>query len=399
MKKKVLFVMNNLSSGGAEKSLSSLLQVLDYSLYDVDLLLFKPGGIFFSNLPKEVKLLEEPSEYKYFDMPIKLALSQSIKRGRIDTVLSRIGASFIFRKEQNRSRCEQLAWKYISKPLENIDKSYDVAIGYLEKSSIYFIVDKVKSNKKIGWIHTNYSNSRMDSQIDKMYFQKLDNIVTVSEECAQSLSDNFPDLKSKVKVIGNIVSPKTIIRLSKESKIEDLNFNSNYTNIITVARLGYEKGIDLAIEACKILKNDGYKVRWFVLGYGTEYELSECSRLIEGYGLKDNFQLLGVRENPYPYITKADIYVQPSRYEGKSIAIEEAKILNKPIVVTNFSTVKGQIENGKNGIIVDIDSNSISLGIRQMIEDKGLLIKLKKNLSNENLGTETEVEKLYELLS
>lgn len=399
MKKKVLFVMNNLSSGGAEKSLSSLLQVLDYSLYDVDLLLFKPGGIFFSSLPKEVKLLEEPSEYKYFDMPIKLALSQSLKRGRIDTVLSRIGASFIFRREQNRSRCEQLAWKYISKPLEKIDKSYDVAIGYLEKSSVYFIVDKVKSNKKIGWIHTNYSNSGMDSQIDKLYFEKLDNIVTVSEECKQSLSDNFPHLKSKVKVIGNIISPKRIIRLSKESKIVDLNFNSNYTNIITVARLGYEKGIDLAIEACKFLKNDGYKVRWFVLGYGTEYELSECTRLIEGYGLEDDFQLLGVRENPYPYIAKADIYVQPSRYEGKSIAIEEAKILNKPIVVTNYSTVKDQIEDGKNGIIVDMDSKSINLGIRQMIDDKGLPIKLKKNLSNENLGTETEVEKLYKLIN
>ncbi|MDQ0242558.1 glycosyltransferase involved in cell wall biosynthesis [Bacillus fengqiuensis] len=397
MKKKILFVMNNLSSGGAEKSLSSLLQIIDYSKYDVDLLLFKSGGIFFSNLPPQVNILQEPDEYQYFDMPIRRAITDCIKRGRIDTALSRVRASYIFRKEKNKARCEQRAWKYMSKPLKKIDKTYDIAIGYLEKSSIYFVVDKVKAKRKIGWIHTNYSNSGMDNNLDNPYFQQLDYIVTVSEECVQSLKDNFAHLKNKIRVVGNIVSPQTINSLSNNEIQDDFISDADYTNIVTVARLGHEKGIDMAIKACDLLVRNGYKAKWYVLGYGTEKESSENLSLIENNGLRNHFKLLGVKENPYPYIRKADIYVQPSRYEGKSIAIDEAKILHKPIVVTNFSTAKDQIENEENGIIVDMDPESIYEGIKKLIEDKKLRNSLMNNLAKEKLGTEHEVQKLYEL--
>src|SRR4051794_31400716 len=170
MKKNILFVMNNLTCGGAEKALISVLETIDYSMYSVDLFLFKHEGLFFSKIPKQVNLLKEPFEYKYFDMSIKTAIVDSIKKGRMDIALLRLCAGFIFRKEKNRARCEQRVWRYISKTLKNINKKYDAAIGFLEKNPIYFCIDKVNASKKIGFIHTDYDKLKMDPNIDIKYF-------------------------------------------------------------------------------------------------------------------------------------------------------------------------------------------------------------------------------------
>lgn len=399
MKTKILFVMNSMLCGGAEKALISLLQTLDYSRYDVDLYLFKHEGIFMSKIPKEANLLDEPNKYKYFDMPFKPAIIDCFKKGEIATVLARIRLSHTIRIEKNKARCEQRVWKYISKSIKKVDKEYDAAIGFLEKNPIYFVVDKVKAKKKLGWIHSNYTNFGMDENIDKPYFEKLNHIVTVSDECAKSLHDHFQDQQDKVKVIHNIVSPKIINRLADSKTQADIYFDKEYINILTNARLSYVKGIDFAIKSCKSLLQDGYKIRWHVLGFATDIEKSECMSLIEYNGLEKSFKLLGVTDNPYPFIKYADICVQPSRSEGKSIAIDEAKILHKPIVITNFSTAKDQIDNEQNGLIVDMNPEAIAEGIKRIINDAELRNKLTTQLSSEELGTESEIEKLYQLIN
>ncbi|TLS35769.1 glycosyltransferase [Pseudalkalibacillus caeni] len=398
MKKKVLFVMNSLNCGGAEKSLISLLETIDYTKFEVDLYLFKHQGIFLRKLPKQVNLLKEPEEFKYFDMPIKKAIYCCVKNRRLNIVISRIQAGYIFRNEINRARCDQRVWKYISGSLNNLNKKYHVAIGYLERSPIYFIINKVKADKKIGWIHTNYSNSGMDKKIDNSYFQELNHIVTVSQECKRSLVTHFPSYSHKVKVINNIVSSHIVQSLSKEELYDNYETDDNTINIVTVARLCQVKGIDMAIEACKILINRGYKIRWRVLGTGTPEENESYKSMIKKNNLQNEFTLLGVKDNPYPYIKKADIYVQPSRFEGKSIAVEEAKILHKPIVVTNFTTAKDQVDNMENGLIVNMDYVSIADGIQRIIKEENLKNKFIVNLSNEHLGNENEVEKLYKLI-
>lgn len=173
-------------------------------------------------------------------------------------------------------------------------------------------------------------------------------------------------------------------------------FDRHYTNIITVARLSHEKGLDLAVKSCKLLLEKGYKIKWYVLGDGNEKDALE--RLIEDHHLSNHFTILGVRENPYPYIRKADIYVQPSRYEGKSIAIDEAKILHKPIVVTNFETAKDQMNHGINGIIAEMSEEGIATEIERLIKDIELRERIVNNLSTEKLGTEKEINKLYGIL-
>ncbi|MCA0755380.1 glycosyltransferase [Paenibacillus sp. N4] len=399
MKKKLLFVMNSMTCGGAEKSLISFLQTLDYSAYEVDLFLFKHEGLFMANIPEETNLLEAPENYKYFDMPFKAALTQCLQKGEIASMTARLQLGALMRIEKNAARCEQRVWKYISKSIGKLEKKYDVAVGFLEKNPIYFIVDKVMADKKLGWIHTNYTNLGMDPVIDEPYFQKLDHIVTVSDECAKALQDNFQSQKEKIKVLYNIVSPPMIRQLAKRPLQAAMNNDRSCINITTVARLNYVKGIDFAVLACKLLAREGYPVIWKVLGLGSEKETRECKALIEEHGLTDRFLLLGVTENPYPFIENADIYVQPSRLEGKSIAVDEAKILRKPIVVTNFPTAKDQIDHERNGLIVAMNPEGIAEGIKRLLNEPGLMNTFSEQLAAEPLGTEAEVEKFYQLIS
>ncbi|MEK3991729.1 glycosyltransferase [Robertmurraya sp. FSL R5-0851] len=391
MKRNILFVINNLNCGGAEKALISVLQTINYEQFNVDLYLFQKEGLFYSNVPKEVKILQEPKDFKYFDMPIKKALLYTIRKGKMKTTISRIQAGIIFKVEKNPARCEQRVWRYLSNSIPSLEKTYDVAIGYLEKNPIYFCVDKVKAMKKIGFIHTDYDRMKMDPKIDRGYFEKLDHIVTVSEECARILKKKFARYSSKVQVMHNIISEKTINKMAEER----IELSSTPNTFVSVGRLNQLKGFDIAIEACKLLVEEGYSFKWYVIGEGEER--TNLERLIKELGVENYFILLGLKENPYPYIRAADIYIHPSRFEGKSIALDEAKILKKPIVTTDFSTVKDQITNKTNGLIVDMNALAMFEGIKFLLNNYEMKLRFQDNLSNEELGSETEIEKLYSM--
>lgn len=395
MKKKILFVINNLNCGGAEKALISLLETIDYSKYDVDLLLFKQEGVFMSKIPNKVNLLPAPGNYKYFDMSVKKAILESIKKFRFDVAFARVGSVYIFKTEKSKAVLEQRVWKYLSKGIDKLDTEYDVAIGYLEKNPVYFCADKVKAKRKIGWIHNDYEKLGMNKDIDNKYFRKLDYIFTVSEECLNVLEKVFPQYKYKFRLMNNIVSVETIRKLSLE-EVSDVKFSDENINIVSVGRLNYQKGFEMAIEACAILKKKGYRVNWNVIGEGEDR--LKLQKLIKDLNIENEFKLLGIRENPYPYIKQSDIYVQPSRFEGKSIAIDEAKILCKPIVVTNFSTVTDQIKNELNGLICDMNSEKLANQIEKLINNNELKDSLINNLMKDNLGNKEEINKLYDVI-
>ncbi|MGS2779038.1 glycosyltransferase [Robertmurraya sp. GLU-23] len=396
MKKKLLFVIPSLSAGGGEKSLINLLNQIDYSQYNVDLLLLNQTGTFIKLLPKEVRLISLGNDYSIFTKSIVSSIFGLIKNKKVRLAYNRFMFSFYLKVIKNRAVAEQYTWKYLKNSFNFVENNYDTAIGFLEKTSIYFVVDKVSSKKKIGWVHTNYSNSGLNAKLDFPYFSQLDSIVTVSEECVISLKESFSDLGNKVELVYNILSPELIKELATKDLDRDLVRENGFTTIVTIARLSQEKGIDLAIESCRVLKDKGYKVRWFVLGEGKERKNLES--LIKKNRLQDSFFLLGIKENPYPYIHQADVYVQPSRYEGKSIAIDEAKILKKPIVITNFETAKDQIISEYNGLIVETSKENIAKGIAELIHNEELRNKLIENLDSEKLGTVQEIEKVYDLV-
>lgn len=392
-KKDILFITHELQCGGAEKALISLLQVMDYDKFNVYVQLFWNRGLFLNQLHEKVILLPAPVEFQYFDMPIKSAIFKCLKSARIDVIYNRIVSSVKIKFEDNVYRKEQLNWKYISRCISKLDKKFDYAVGCIEKGPNYFCVEKVDAVKKLGWIHNDYDKMQMSKEIDIPFFEKIDYIFTDSEECKLVLEKNFQMFQGKFQVLKNIVSPKLIRKLAQE-KIEE-----SYTGfkIISVGRFSPQKGYDMAIDAVKIVKDKGYDFNWIILGDGELKE--ELKKQISDNDLNKQIQLLGIKENHYPYVKQADLFIQTSRFEGKSISIDEAKILNKPILVTNFSTVRDQITDYKTGIIAEMNAESIADKIIELIMNKELREKLAYNLSLEDNGTESEIERFYQFLN
>ncbi|WP_026694383.1 glycosyltransferase [Peribacillus kribbensis] len=396
MKKKVLFVMNKLVCGGAEKSLISLLERIDYSRYDVDLFLFKHEGIFLNKLPKEVNLLSEPKYYKYFDMPINMSILQLCRQKKLHYAIFRVILGCLAKLEKNSALIEQKFWRFMSKALENLPNEYDAAIGYLEKNPIYFCVDKVNAKKKFGWIHTDYNKLEVNPDMDHFYIKKLNKLITVSDDLVNILKNKFPNSQGKIMCMHNIVSPDIIRSLSRENV--DIDHNDSQSKImVSVGRLAKEKGLDIALDAVyHLIVNKGYDLKWLVIGEGDMRTTLESK--IKEFNLHERVKLLGLKENPYPYIKRADIFLQTSRYEGKSISIDEAKILGKPIVITNFETAENHINDGETGLIAEMTAHSVADKIELLLTDDILRTSLINNLNNQDFGTEIEVNKLYELI-
>lgn len=392
-KKKIAFVIPSLEAGGGEKSLVNLLSVFDFSRFDVDLYVLHQSGMFMKMVPSEVNIVAMNDNFRLFSMPLSDSVLSFIAKGRFDLAIHRFLFFSKSRSIKNKAVAEQKAWKHLRNAVALPKIKYDAAIGYLEKSSVYFAVDCLEADKKIGWIHTRYSTSGMDAEFDRNYFAKLSQIVTVSPECVADLQINFPEAKSKISIIHNILSPDSIRQLAK-MPVDDGSFSEN--TLITVARLSAEKGIDIAIEAAKLLKDAGVSFQWLVIGDGSERE--SLQQKIASLGLANHFRLLGVRENPYAYVWRSAIYVQPSRYEGKSISIDEAKILGKPIIVTDFETAPDQITSGQNGLISSMKPEILARDIAALLADVGLQRQFSLHLSKEELGTESEADKLYRII-
>ncbi|RTY92302.1 glycosyltransferase [Flavobacterium sp. GT3R68] len=391
-KKELLFIINNLNCGGAEKSVISLLQTIDYSKFNIDLYLFKHEGLFLKQIPAEVTLLPEPEQYHYFDMSIKKAVIENLKAGKLKLVWYRILAGLIYSTEKIPALREQKAWKYLKKVLPKLNKKYDVAIGFLEKMPNYFCVDNVIAKRKIGYVMNDYEKLMMDKTIDNYYFSKLNFIVSDSNESRAILIRNFPHFEDKFKVLKNIISPSIIDKLC-QYHVSD--FPEGF-KLLSVGRLTHQKGYDLAIRACKILADKGYQFKWYILGKGEDQE--ELKALIDENQLNDFFVFLGIKENHYPYLQQADIFVHTARFEGFGIVISEAKILKKPIVLSDFNVARNHIKHNYNGLIADLDPESIAHNIEILMNNAELRTEFSENLAKEDFGTESEINNFYKII-
>lgn len=393
-KKKLLFVIDSLIIAGAEKSLINLLSAFDYSKYQIDLMLLSHTGGFFTQLPQNIKVLKNNEDWNIFCSPLFKSVKCFLTRGEISLAYNRIMFAIKARLAGNKQKRIQRLWKYMSPSLTENRKKYDAAIAYMEKFPVYTVVEKVNAAIKIGWIHIDYKSYGLDKKFDYPYLSKLDHIVTVSEQCSIVLKDVFPTLNDKILVIENIIYPELINKMAEET-CELSNMKKKV--IITIGRLTYQKGIDMAIEAAKMLIDSGYDFNWYVLGEGEEYH--KLKSMIVRYGLENNFFLLGIRSNPYPYIRNCDIYVQPSRFEGKSIAIEEVKMICCPIVVTRYPTVNNQLIDNFNCVMTDINPEGIYTGIKQLIDNPEKREKIQDNLKQQNTKNISEIDKIYDLIS
>ncbi|MEY9867474.1 glycosyltransferase involved in cell wall biosynthesis [Peribacillus sp. B2I2] len=398
MKKKILITSFDLAIGGVERSLIGLLNQFDYAIYDVDLLLFKHEGEFLSFIPDGPNLLPEEPHYSTF----RKSIYQIVKDGYYPIAISRLIAKYsglfhgkVKKVEEPGYLTIQYGWEFTNRYLPDLNNEYDVAIGFLWPH--HFIGDKVKAKKKIGWIHTDYSNIYVNKNIEKKMWAKMDDIVVVSEECSQTFIDIFPDFKEKITVIENILSPDFVRDQAKVEVQKEISKQPEKTILVTVGRLTHAKGLDEAIRACKQLVDEGFDIEWYVVGYGPLE--NELRNLIMKLGVERQFILLGKKTNPYPYIATCDIYVQPSRYEGKAVTIREAQVLGKPVLLTNFPTAKSQADNGFDALITECGHEGIANGLRKMINNDEFRKKLVNNVLSRDYGNENEINKIYSLIN
>lgn len=384
MRKKVLFLIGNLESGGVSKSMVSLLNAIDLKKYDVSLWIGQPRGIFYSMAPNNITIVSDKRISWLTDGP--RGLLPLLKSGHLLLFVGSLLRLLLSQIDKGYAGW----WLSRLMPVIN-DAEYDMIVDYNGQHQLYYMVDKLRGKKKITFFHSDYSKWAFYFKMDKRYYPKVDYIFTISTICVQSLKTYFPGEADKIKIMENITSPKLINALSRES-IND--FSGEGIKILTIGHTCTLKGSDLAIKAAAIIKSKGIKFKWYFLGK----ELEDFHALIEQFNVKDNIVYLGLRANPYPYLKQADIYAHPSKFEGKSIALDEAKILCKPIVVTNFSTVADQFENRVNASICEMTPESLASAILELIEHESLRWEYSSYLSAHIKDNSKEIEKLYRII-
>ncbi len=401
MKTKMLVVGITMNCAGTEKSFLSFLSCLDFDRYDVTLLLAKEEGLLLDQLPKQVKVTVMEKYGEMFLLSGKNAAKTLINCFVKENPLTlfEIFPYFVktfFAKGEKRSSAATWMWLHFMNKMPEIKEEYDVAVAYWGDRTMFYMCDKVKAKKKLAWLHFDYANPRRDDSIYLGYFKKCDSIVTVSKLVDESLKATLPEIADRTVMMENITNPRQIWDLALRGEtFPDAGYVGK--RVLTVGRISDQKGIDLAIPALKRLRDDGFELRWYILGDGEEDYKQYIVNLLLEYGVADMMIFLGTTQNPYSYLRDCDIYAQPSRHEGKPIAVEEAKIMYKPILATHYLSAPEQLEDGRLGVICDIDSDAIYEGMKRLLTDEKLCDTLSENLKATKFGNPEEIEKFYKM--
>lgn len=382
MKRRILFMIGTLQSGGVSKSIVNLLNTMDRTTYDVHLLLLdRVGDILSPYLPSDITV--------HVNREIE-NLHRGLRGVRALLFTGHLLLAFgsLLRMLMSKiSRAWAGRWLAYLMP-RFTDLTFDLIIDYGGQQQLYYMVDKLDGKKKITFFHNDYSKWPYYYAADRLYYPKVDQILSISQTCVDVLKAYFPDCKDKISVMQNISSPVLITKQANET----VDLPIAPLLLVSLGHIMRRKGTDFSIDAAKILQKKGVEFKWMLVGKVVEKDLI---RRIEQEGLADRFVVLGIRSNPYPYIKAADIYVHPARFEGKSIALDEAKILCKPIVVTNFSTVNDQFEDRVNASICEMNGGALADAIIELATNKELCQSYVAYLNAHIVDNSSEVEKLY----
>ncbi len=397
MKQKLLFVIESLNCAGAEKSLTTLLNLIDYSKYEVDLQLFSVAGEFLELVPEEVNILPELDYFAYCNLPMSQCIKSVSSFTKLKMLLSRIHYSLRIRmKKGNNADKAVMFWKCCEHSFDKLPKEYDVAIAYAQGTPTFYVADKVKAKKKMAWVNTVYRPQGKTKKYNVEEYKKFQMINCVSDAVAEEFQKDFHQFRNQISIMYDIMDKNFILKMAKMKSNAKSDMQKGQYKLLTIGRLDPNKGYDIAIDAAKILRENGINFCWYVLGKGEEYQ--KIKELIKKNRLEEYFILLGVRSNPYPYILESDIYIQPSRFEGFGLAIAEARMLNRPVISTNFEAVYHQLTHEKNGLITDMNGHSVAGAIMRLIDNKELYQKIESNLKKEEKGNSDELKKFYKML-
>ncbi|WP_297900483.1 glycosyltransferase [uncultured Parabacteroides sp.] len=399
MRFRILINLHYLEIGGVETSLIGLLQALDPKRVEVDLFLNDHHGEMMQFIPEWVNILPSISAYTMIERPI----SEALRKGYFRIVQARLWAKYKFHRYVKRkcpidgSAIFGYVGKYVTPVLPSLNKfgHYDLAISFLTPHNI--ILNKVNAKKKICWIHTDYSHIDVNKELELPVWSGYDYIASISASVTTNFCAAFPALRDKIVEIENILLP-TFVRMRAEVEPipKEIRKEQNEILLLTIGRYSYPKKMEEIPVICRLLTEKGIRVKWYIIGYGQSDEY--IRKVITQEGMEKQVILLGKRTNPYPYIKACDWYIQPSRYEGNSVVVREAQILQKPVIITAYPTATSQVKNGIDGIIVPLDVSMCADKMAVALNNEELKNRIVDYLSTHDYGNESEVDKIYSLI-
>lgn len=397
MKKSLLIVSHALELGGAERSLIGLLDALDPTIWDVDLFLLRQEGELMDAIPSHVNLLPQVPAYTVLARPMKNTLREGHALLTAARLAGKIAAGRYAKKHGHTESAVGLEYSHKFTcpfmPAIQQDKEYDLAVSFLTPH--YFVARKVHAKRKIAWIHTDYSRVQVNIPSETAMWGAYDYIASISEAVTKSFLQVFPRLKDKIVLIENIL-PERLVKEQAEAFSIESEMPAKGIQILSIGRFCHQKNFDNVPDICSKLVHKGLNIHWYLIGFGPDKKLIE-QKIAEAH-MENRVILLGKKDNPYPYIKACDLYVQPSRYEGKAVTVREAQMLGKPVVITNYATSSSQLEDGVDGLIVPIDNTGCAEGITALLRKPEIMTRLADNCKRRDYTNSAEVEKLYKLM-
>ena len=402
MKSRVFIAIHYMHLGGAETSLIGLLQSLDPKKVDIDLFVYSHEGEMMKLIPDYVNLLPENTAWSMFEKPMK----EVLRRGYLRVFFARMRAKLRMKQyvknhqPQDGSAIMGYVGEEVSKVLPDLHHlgTYDLAISFLTPHN--FVLEHVSAKKKICWIHTDYTHIDVNAALELPVWSGYDHVISISEDVTKTFLQVFPSLKDKIIEIENILSPDYVRQrsglITSEEIQKEMPVDCDCLNLLTIGRFSEAKKLEEIPAICRGIVEAGVNVRWYIIGYGGSDEY--IRREIEREGMHERVFLLGKKSNPYPYIKACDWYIQPSRYEGKSVVVREAQMLCKPVIVTNYPTAPSQIRHGVDGMIVPMDIPSCVAKMVETLKDNSLRASIVEYLESHDYGNMSEVEKVYALI-
>lgn len=395
-KRKLLITAMSMNIGGAEKSLVNLLNLLDYGVYDVDLLLFQRKGAFLPQVPAQVNVISVPEIDALYGIeprdPMPAARKVALKAWRYLATC----ATCIAERQFDRRRL--LRWqRFYSARIPRLEGRYDCAVSYSGGETFWYVVEKVEADLMAVYYHNDYSNIDIDVEGELRYLECADYVATISDICADSLKRIFPSQAGKVRIAQNPTCVSLTRRLGEERVRDGFEAGSGKLKIASVGRVEDSKGFDMAVRAASIVKREmGPCFEWLIVGDGSRRETVQT--LIEREGADDVIRLVGSKLNPYPYMEGADLLAQPSRFEGKSVVVDEARVFGLPVLATDYSSARDQVRDGVDGLIVPMDPEGIARGIEALLRGPALLGRLGEGAATIDVAALEDIASFTSLL-
>ncbi len=377
MKKKIIFVTQALWIGGIESALVNLINHLDYEKYDVTCLIVEDYQDMVPQITNRCQILIS-------DRTHTVSFEKEYKYKRLYGLMEKPNTSSHFRKAIWKLLCvffkafenRQYA-KYIRNEMKN--KNYDTVVIYSDRVA-ELSVRALRAKRFLMFYH----NADIGSAYHDIYgYRKSEKIIVVSKSQCEKLKKKRKRFSQKMITIPNYIDAESVRKKADLDK-EKVLFKEEGYHIVSCGRLAKQKGFDIAIQACsEIVKFDHFNIQWYVFGVGPERE--ELKKLISYFNMENHFHLLGAKKNPFPYMKAADLYVQPSRTEGYSLSVLEARVLACPIVAT-YAAGQEQIVQGVTGTLCETNAESIREAISMHLQDKLLSETYQLNLNKYNFN-------------